>query len=127
MSLSVADLLERARKRISRVNPEDLDRLLSEGALVVDIRPAAQRQTEGVLPGAVVVERNVFEWRLDPRSEHRLPEVRDHTQPVVVVCSEGFASSLAAATLTDLGFEQAADLAGGYKAWSARSKRLTPD
>jgi rhodanese-related sulfurtransferase len=86
---------------------------------VVDIRPEAQRRAEGELPGAVVIERNVLEWRLDPRGAHRIPEVRDHDQPVVVVCSAGYASSLAAASLVDLGFHRAADLDGGFQAWSA--------
>lgn len=117
--MSVDDLLEAARRRIRRVGPEELEGFVAEGGLVVDIRPAEQRRIEGALPDALVVERNVFEWRLDPKSDHRLPEVRDLSQPVVVVCSEGYSSSLAAASLTDLGFERAADLVGGYQAWSA--------
>ncbi len=118
MSTSIDDLVERARRRIRRVGPHELDGLLAEGGLVIDIRPAAQRRCEGALPGALVVERNVLEWRLDPGSEHRLPDVRDLHQPVVVVCSAGYASSLAAASLADLGFERSADLVGGYQAWS---------
>lgn len=118
MSVSVDELVGRARKRIQRVGPHELDALVTEGALVIDIRPAEQRRQEGVMPGAVVVERNVLEWRLDPTSEHRIPEVRDLHQPVVIVCSAGYASSLAAASLVDLGFERAADLVGGYQAWS---------
>ena len=90
---------------------------MAEGGLVIDIRPAAQRQAEGALPGALVVERNVLEWRMDPTSDHRLPGVRDLHQPVVVVCSAGYASSLAAASLSDLGYERSADLVGGYQAW----------
>ncbi len=119
MSVSVDDLVERARRRIRHVGPHELEGLIAEGGLVVDIRPAEQRLTEGMLPGAVVVERNVLEWRLDPHSEHRLPGVGDVHQPVVVVCSAGYASSLAAASLVDLGYERAADLVGGYQAWSA--------
>ena len=119
MSTTVDDLVERARRRIRRVGPHELEGLVAEGGLVVDIRPAEQRLREGALPGAVVVERNVFEWRLDPKSDHRLADVRDLHQPVVVVCSAGYASSLAAASLTDLGFERSADLVGGYQAWSA--------
>jgi rhodanese-related sulfurtransferase len=117
MSISVDDLVERARRRIRRVGPHELGGLVAEGGLVVDIRPAAQRREEGALPGALVVERNVLEWRLDPTSDHRLPDVRDLHQPVVVVCSAGYASSLAAASLSDLGYERAADLVGGYQAW----------
>jgi rhodanese-related sulfurtransferase len=119
VTVSVDDLVERARRRIRRVGPHELVGLVAEGGLVVDIRPAEQRRREGAMPGALVVERNVLEWRLDPASDHRLSEVRDLGQPVVVVCSAGFASSLAAASLTDLGYERAADLIGGYQAWSA--------
>ena len=103
MSISVDDLVERARRRIRRVGPHELAGLVAEGGLVIDIRPAEQRRHEGALPGALVVERNVLEWRLDPSGDHRLPEVRDLLQPVVVVCSAGYASSLAAASLADLG------------------------
>ena len=119
MSVSADDLVERARRRIRRVGPHELEGLLAEGGIVVDIRPEEQRRREGAFPGALVVERNVLEWRLDPGSEHRLPEVRDLDQPVVVVCSAGYASSLAAASLVDLGYVRAADLVGGYQAWSA--------
>ena len=121
MSRPVDDVLEEARTRIGRVHPADLDQVIAVGGLVVDIRPEAQRRAEGALPGAVVIERNVLEWRLDPRGEHRIPEVQDHDQPVVVVCSAGYASSLAAASLADLGFTRAADLDGGYLAWRAWS------
>jgi rhodanese-related sulfurtransferase len=93
--------------------------MVAEGGLVIDIRPAEQRREEGGLPGALVVERNVLEWRLDPLSDHRLPEVQDLHQAVVVVCSAGYASSLAAASLADLGYERAADLEGGFQAWSS--------
>jgi rhodanese-related sulfurtransferase len=119
VSISVDDLVERARTRIGRVGPHELAGLVAEGGLVIDIRPAEQRRHEGALPGALVVERNVLEWRLDPSGDHRLPEVRDLLQPVVVVCSAGYASSLAAASLADLGYGRAADLVGGYQAWSA--------
>ncbi len=119
MSTSVDDVVERARRRITRVGPHELEGLVAEGGLVIDIRPAEQRRHEGALPGAIVVERNVLEWRLDPSSDHRLPAVRNLDQPVVVVCSAGYASSLAAASLVDLGFRHSADLVGGYQAWSA--------
>jgi rhodanese-related sulfurtransferase len=110
-------LLIRARRRIHRVGPHELSGVMADGGLVVDIRPAAQRDEQGELPGAVVVERNVLEWRLDPKGLDRLGVVRDHSQPVIVVCSEGYASSLAAASLADLGFERVGDLVGGYRAW----------
>jgi len=117
----VDDVLSDARARIGRVHPADLAQVRAAGGLVVDIRPESQRRDEGGLPGAVVIERNVLEWRLDLLGDHRIPEVRDHDQQVVVVCSAGYASSLAAASLADLGFTRAGDLDGGYLAWRAWS------
>lgn len=119
MSPSADDLVARARRRIRRTEPCELGAALTAGSLVVDIRPAAQRAVEGALPGAIVVERNVLEWRLDPNGSHRLPQVTNLDRPVVVVCSEGYASSLAAESLHDLGYHAASDLAGGYRAWAA--------
>ena len=119
MTASTTDLLERARRRIHRVGPHELRGIVAEGGLIVDIRPDAQRREEGAFPGALIVERNVLEWRFDPTGTHRLPEVRGADQPVVIVCSEGYASSLAAASLADLGYAQAGDLVGGYRAWQA--------
>jgi rhodanese-related sulfurtransferase len=116
----------RARARIDRLDPADLDAVAAAGGLIVDIRPAAQRRAEGELDGAIVIERNVLEWRLDPTGSHRIPQVRGYDQPVVIVCSAGYASSLAAASLADLGFEHAADLAGGYLAWAAWAGRPAP-
>ena len=117
MSRSADDLVKRARRHIDRTRPEDLADVVSAGGLVVDIRPAAQRSDEGELPGALVIERNVLEWRLDPHGDHRLPETTGFDRPVVVVCSEGYASSLAAASLHQLGYRKATDLIGGYRAW----------
>ncbi|MCU1450695.1 MAG: Rhodanese domain protein [Acidimicrobiales bacterium] len=115
---TIDGLLEEARTRLpGRVTPEQLSDILAGGGLVVDTRSEAQRRRDGELPGAIVVERNVLEWRLDPSSAHRLPDVTDHDQVVVVVCDEGFASSLAAASLQDLGLANATDLDGGYQAW----------
>jgi rhodanese-related sulfurtransferase len=110
-------LLATARARLVRVEPADLDAALAAGALVVDLRPAMDRRVEGSLPGAVVVERNVMEWRLDPTSPDALPIAREGRR-VVLVCNEGYASSLAAATLVDLGVD-ATDLVGGFRAWAA--------
>ena len=87
------------------------------GALVIDTRPVEQRERDGTLPGALVVDRNVLEWRLDPTSAHRLPAITGLDQRIIVVCNEGYSSSLAAATLLDLGLHRATDLAGGYQAW----------
>jgi rhodanese-related sulfurtransferase len=94
---TVDQLLEEARSRLRRLDPPQAAAAVRAGALLVDIRPAAQRSEEGEVPGAIVVERNVLEWRLDPASAHRLAEVDGYDQPVVVMCSEGYTSSLAAA------------------------------
>ena len=116
---SADELLNDARARIERVTPEQLGGVLDEGGLLVDIRPEAQRAAEGDLPGALVVERNVLEWRFDLSGPNHLEQVTGYDQPIVVICSEGYASSLAAASLRDLGFARAADLDGGFKAWAA--------
>ena len=122
MTRSADDLVAEARLRIHRTPPEDLVAVVAAGGLVVDIRPAAQREEEGELPGALVVERNVLEWRLDPNGSHRLPEATGFDRPVVVVCSEGYASSLAAASLHDLGYREATDLIGGFRAWREQAE-----
>jgi rhodanese-related sulfurtransferase len=109
-------LLEEVRRRLDRVAPEQLAGEVAAGALVVDIRPAADREAEGELPGAVVIERIHLEWRLDPTSDHRIPEA-DADRRVILVCNEGYSSSLAAATLQQLGVHAATDLEGGYRAW----------
>jgi rhodanese-related sulfurtransferase len=114
---SVDQLLADARDQIQRVGPAELERWRAEGALIVDIRPERQRAAEGDFDGAIVVERNVLEWRFDPHGEHTLPEVESYDQRVIVVCSEGYASSFAAASLRALGFHRVADLDGGYWAW----------
>ena len=115
---SIDEVLAEARRRLPpRVKAEELATAMEEGALVVDTRSEAQRRRDGELPGAVVVERNVLEWRLDPASSHRLVEAGDRLRTVIVVCDEGYASSLAAASLQDLGLINATDLDGGYQAW----------
>ena len=120
---SIDEVLADARGRLpGRVQPEDLAAAMDRGALVVDTRSEAQRRRDGELPGAVVVERNVLEWRLDPASPHRLTDAGDYDRTIVVVCDEGYASSLAAASLQDLGLVNATDLDGGYQAW----RRITP-
>lgn len=102
-----------------RPGPTELAGLAAAGALIVDIRPLEQRSRDGELPGAVVVDRNVLEWRLDPRSDFRIPEVTTHERPVVLVCHEGYASALAALTLRCIGLVNTTDLDGGYLAWLA--------
>ncbi|HXA73903.1 MAG TPA: rhodanese-like domain-containing protein [Acidimicrobiales bacterium] len=121
---SVDQLLADARRHIDRVSPEDLGRWRAAGALLIDIRPERQRAVEGEFDYAIVVERNVLEWRFDLWGEYALPDVDGYGQPVVVACSEGYASSFAAASLRALGFTRVADLAGGYRAW--RAWRETP-
>ena len=113
---AVDQLLERARSVLARVSPEELEAELAAGAWLVDIRPVEQRERDGELPGAVVIDRNVLEWRLDPSSPHSLPEATDPGRRVILVCNEGYGSSLAAATLQELGLLRATDLVGGYQA-----------
>jgi rhodanese-related sulfurtransferase len=110
-------LLARARARLDRVTPAMLAREAAAGALVVDIRPAEQRERDGMLPGAVVIDRNVLAGLLDPTCPHRLPQVTRPDRRIVLVCNEGYGSSLAAATLRDLGLHRATDLIGGFQAW----------
>ena len=117
---AIEQLLAGTRAGLDRVAPEDLDAEVAGGALVVDIRPAADRARDGALPDAVVIERIHLEWRLDPTSPDRI-EGATADRRVVLVCNEGYASSLAAATLRQLGVSRATDLAGGYRAWRARS------
>jgi rhodanese-related sulfurtransferase len=92
---------------------------LAPGAVLVDIRPAAQRAIEGSVPGALVVERNVLEWRFDPASDARLPQATGYGVEVIVLCSEGYTSSLAADALRSLGLHRATDVIGGFHAWVA--------
>ena len=115
---SIDDAVDAARSTLGRAEPAEVQRLQVEGALIVDIRPHVNRLEEGEIPGSVPVERIHLEWRLDPSSEWKLPEVQPDL-PVVVVCNEGFASSLAAAGLKRLGLPKATDLVGGFRAWRA--------
>ena len=116
---SIAKILAEARQSLLRVTPEQLSGELENGTLIIDIRPVEQRQRDGELPGAIVIDRNVLEWRLDPSSEHRLPQVTGYDIRIVIVCNEGYSSSLAAAVLQKLGLHQAVDMIGGYQAWLA--------
>ena len=113
---TVDQLLAAARARLIRVSPRQAHREAGEGALLVDIRPQAQRAAEGEIPGAMIVERNVLEWRFDPASAACLPEA-SYDLRVIVICSEGYTSSLAAGALQDLGIGRATDMAGGFRAW----------
>ncbi|MGH7866268.1 MAG: rhodanese-like domain-containing protein [Candidatus Dormibacteraceae bacterium] len=106
-------------ERPMRYYGRPVEELLEEGALLVDIRPEGQRQYEGEIPGAVAIERNWLEWRLDPASPDRIPEIQDYSQPIIIFCSKGYASSFAASSLRQLGMAHVSDLAGGYHAWAA--------
>ena len=115
----IDELLDAARARLTRLEPKAALAAQREGAVLVDIRPASQRGHTGIIPGALVVERNVLEWRFDPASDARLPVANRYDLPVIVYCQEGYTSSLAAAALQDLGLSRATDLAGGIAAWRA--------
>jgi rhodanese-related sulfurtransferase len=116
---SVDELLADARSRLRRLGPLEAATRMAAGAVLVDIRPAAQRAVEGSVPGALLVERNVLEWRFDPASDARLPQATGYDVEVVVLCSEGYTSSLAADALRSLGLHRATDVVGGFRAWVA--------
>jgi rhodanese-related sulfurtransferase len=116
----IDELLARVRSRIERVDPvEAWRRAVQGGALLVDTRPAEQRRRDGEVPGALVVDRNVLEWRLDPASPDRLPVVTGYDLEVLVLCNEGYSSSLVADTLRTLGHPRTVDVIGGFVAWAA--------
>ncbi|MFI9626202.1 rhodanese-like domain-containing protein [Streptomyces sp. NPDC052042] len=115
----IDELLERVRAGFVRVGPQEAAAEAEDGALLVDIRYAELRERDGLIPGTLVVERNELEWRLDPRGSHRVPEAVGHDLRIVVVCDEGYASSLAVASLRQLGLCRATDLIGGFQAWRA--------
>ena len=123
---SVDELLAAARERLVRVEPAAAAVALERGALLVDTRPEWQRRADGEIPGALVIERNHLEWRLDPASDARIPQAVDHEVEVIVVCSEGYSSSLAATSLQDLGLHRATDLIGGFHAWRAAGLSVRP-
>lgn len=114
----IDELLAHARLPLVRLTPREAYLAQQAGAVLIDTRPEMNRDIEGRLPGAVVIERTVLEWRLDPASEARLP-FASYDAHLIIVCNEGYSSSLAAATLQDLGLRLATDLAGGYRAWKA--------
>ena len=120
MAPTIDEYLAEARSRFQRVQPEDLEASLANGALLVDIRPERNRVEEGELPAAIVIDRGVLEWRLAPSSDARIVDVEPERQ-VILVCNDGYQSSLAAATLIDLGVEGATDLDGGFRGWRERT------
>nr|WP_234330368.1 rhodanese-like domain-containing protein [Streptomyces acidiscabies] len=124
--MGIDALLEQTRATYARVEAQEAYEATRAGdALLVDIRYAALRERDGLIPGALVVERNELEWRLDPQGSHRVPEATGHDLRVVVICNEGYASSLAAASLHQLGLHRATDLIGGFQAWRAAGLPVT--
>ncbi|MFE1315320.1 rhodanese-like domain-containing protein [Streptomyces sp. NPDC058755] len=125
--VGIDDLLEQVRAGYRRIEAREAHEAAGRGeALLVDIRYAALRERDGVIPGALVIERNELEWRLDPRGSHRVPEATGHDLRVVVICNEGYASSLAAASLHQLGLHRATDLVGGFQAWRTQGLPVEP-
>jgi rhodanese-related sulfurtransferase len=110
-------VLAAAREGLQRLTPVEAQRAAALGALLVDTRTETQRREQGELPGALVIDRTVLEWRLDPTSADRIPEAVDFDVEVIVVCRQGYSSSLAAASLQSLGLHRATDLIGGIEAW----------
>ena len=119
MIASIEEILALTRSSLTRVSAQEAAQLGDAGALLVDIRPFEQRSRDGEIPGALVIDRNVLEWRLDPASPHRVSEIDGYDQLIIVVCNEGYASSLAAKSLQDLGLRRATDLIDGFVAWRA--------
>jgi len=126
MAPTIDEVVERARRRLARVTPEKAAAELAQGALLVDIRTESDRAVEGEIPGAIVIDRTVLEWRLDPTSPSRLEQAKDHEVRVIVVCAEGYSSSLAAASLQDIGLVNATDVVGGFEAWKAAGLPVKP-
>ena len=116
---TIGGLLAAARSRIKRLEPQAAARAMAGGALLVDTRSGDDRRRGGTIPGSVHVPLSVLFWRLDPRSGHNDPALSDLARPIVLICAHGYSSSLAAATLRDLGFASVADVIGGFEAWSA--------
>lgn len=118
--VTINDLLARARRRLERLEPPEAFAAQRAGATLIDIRCEAERARDGVIPGARFYPRNVLEWRVDPASGHSDPTLTDDLDAhLILVCREGYQSSLAASTLQDIGFARATDVVGGFKAWAA--------
>ena len=125
-SRTIDELLASVRARIDRIHPREVPARTAAGALLVDTRPWEQRQRDGAVPGAVVIDRNVLEWRLDPASPDRIPQVTGYDLEVVVLCNEGYSSSLVADTLRALGLTRSVDVIGGFTAWRAAGLPTAP-
>lgn len=123
---TIDDMLVGARARLERVTPSQAVQAMRDGAVLVDMRSDDQREQDGVIPDAIRIARNVLEWRADPYSDHRDPRVSDPDVPVILFCDAGYASSLAAVVLQDLGLPHATDLDGGFQAWRAAGLPVAP-
>ncbi len=124
---TVDELLEQARRRLPRrVSPGETLREMQTGALVIDVRGNEQQRRDGLMPGALIIRRNVLEWRCDPKSAWRHSDVTDHDQRIIVVCDEGYQSSLAAANLQQMGMTQATDMDGGFQRWREQGLPVVP-
>jgi rhodanese-related sulfurtransferase len=117
-SVSIEQMLAEARSRLQRLTATQAHAAVAAGALLVDIRPGWQRATEGEIPGALLIERNHLEWRFDPECTARLPQATGYDVQVIVLCSEGYTSSLAADSLRRLGLHRTTDVIGGFWAWA---------
>ena len=126
MPKTIEELLAEARARFERVTAEQAHAEQRAGALLIDTRTYEQRREAGAVPGAIVLDRTVFEWRLDPASPSHLPEVRDHDARIIVLCRQGYSSSLAAASLQELGLHRATDVVGGFEAWAEAGLPVEP-
>ena len=118
-SRGIDEVLAASRAGVQRLSPGEVVEAAARGALVVDTRTEAQRRRQGELPGALVIDRTVLEWRLDPGGDDRIPEAVSYDLEVVVVCRQGYSSSLAAASLRSIGLHRATDMIGGVEAWLA--------
>ena len=123
---SIEEILADARARLARLTPRSALREVAAGGMLIDIRPASQRWADGEVPGSWIIERNHLEWRLDPASDARLPWVTGYDIYPVVICHQGYTSSLAAAALQDLGLARATDVIGGFAAWAADGLPTAP-
>ena len=124
MTSAIDRRLAEARSRITSLPPAEAERLKAAGALFVDTRPREQRDEFGVIPGSIVIDRNVLEWRLYPTSAHRDPRAAEHDGPIVVYCQQGYSSILAVAELDSLGVPDVYDLEGGIEAWAAAGRPI---
>jgi rhodanese-related sulfurtransferase len=123
---TIDDLLAAARRHLKRLGPAEALVAMRSGAALIDIRSDSQIARDGIIAGALLIHRNVLEWRLDPASQHRHPAAPALDDQVIVVCDEGYQSSLAALTLQQLGFARATDLDGGFQAWRSASLPVEP-